>query len=111
MFLTKTLQLYKRYRRVPGLLFAGKNRAYPYISVSLKRQALRWLLLEQDNVELLAKPYLTREESEGHTKAFKQLTNSPSFIQIKSEESAAKMLPHKFTSDLLNHIERGNKWE
>ncbi|XP_076452857.1 uncharacterized protein LOC143288357 [Babylonia areolata] len=108
MFLTRFLQFYKRHRGTPGLLRAGKHRALPYISVSLKREALKWLMLEQQNLEVLSKPYLTPEEEYHSAKTRKE---QKSFIQKKLEEQQAKMLPHRTANDIFTNLYRQRRWE
>ena len=38
----------------------SKVRALPHISGHLKRTALKWMMIEQNNIELLSKPYLSQ---------------------------------------------------
>ncbi|KAK7475214.1 hypothetical protein BaRGS_00033518 [Batillaria attramentaria] len=85
-----------------------KHRALPYISVSLKRHALKWLMLEQDNLQILSTPYLTKEESSGHMTDKRKSSN---FIQEKRVAVSSKMLPHRLSDDLLNHLKTEKKWE
>ncbi|KAL8562607.1 hypothetical protein ACOMHN_045871 [Nucella lapillus] len=108
MLLTRVLQFYKKHRGTTGLLRAGKNRALPYISGSLKRQALRWLMLEEQNLQTLSKPYLTPEEEYNSAKARK---DQNVFLNKISERNQSKMLPHRTADDIFTNLYKHRRWE
>ncbi|KAK7087442.1 hypothetical protein V1264_021493 [Littorina saxatilis] len=108
MFFTRVLFFYKKHRGTPGLLRAGKHRALPFISVSLKKHALRWLMLEQQNVEILSKPYLSEEEEFNSAKARKQQDN---FVEKKLLERQANMMPHRTAKDIFTNLYKQRSWE
>ncbi|XP_046551090.1 ribosomal protein 63, mitochondrial-like isoform X1 [Haliotis rubra] len=106
MFFTRCLQYYKHRIRVPGLLYQGKNKVIPRISVDAKRRALCRLLVEQDNLDILKNPYLTMDEEHGHTK-------ERSAVKLERIRAAKKMkmIPHRHLEVELNHLNCSKKWE
>ncbi|XP_071110981.1 large ribosomal subunit protein mL63-like [Haliotis cracherodii] len=106
MFFTRCLQYYKHRIRVPGLLYQGRNKIIPRISVAAKRRALCRLLVEQDNLDILKNPYLTGDEEHGHTKERSAVKTE----QLRASKQL-KMIPHKLLEDELNHLNCSKKWE
>ncbi|XP_071178675.1 uncharacterized protein LOC143076589 [Mytilus galloprovincialis] len=67
MQLTRVVfRFFKRYKKVPGLLYGGKNKIIPKIYPQHKERALKWFLMNEENERILSEPYLTEKEEEGH---------------------------------------------
>merc|ERR1711860_276408 len=53
-------------KSMPGNIWSGKHRLYEKVTVSQKREAVKQILLEEQNREYLSIPYLTAEQEDGH---------------------------------------------
>ncbi|XP_041377222.1 ribosomal protein 63, mitochondrial-like [Gigantopelta aegis] len=106
MHFTRVLHFYKRYSKVPGQLYAGKNKIHPHITTPQKRAILRCLLMEQENLEILSRPCITKEQSSGHMKAMYDFP-TPNFRKMR----AGNMPPHMLFTDQLEHLNVSKKWK
>jgi hypothetical protein len=63
-----TLINFFKKNKIPGHLWRGKKRLYKQVTphaIAVTKQAFE---LQERNMQLLLRPFLTKEESEGHTK-------------------------------------------
>ncbi|ESO98156.1 hypothetical protein LOTGIDRAFT_239064 [Lottia gigantea] len=108
MQLTRLLCYYQHRMKVPGLLYAGKNKLVKPVTVEKKRQALNQLLLQKQNHDILSRPYLSKEVSSGHTKNSGQKLRRFEEIIAKRKH---KMLPHcSYETEIRRSLELRKGW-
>lgn len=113
MRLTKVLNvIWKSQKRIHGRLHAGKNqRIVPVIS-SQKASAVRWMTVEQQNIELLENPYVTKEEEMiyGTDHGLRAIKKQASFERMLAK-NRKPFRPDRTLIDHFEHLNVNKKWE
>ncbi|XP_074643457.1 large ribosomal subunit protein mL63-like [Tubulanus polymorphus] len=92
---------------MPGNIWTGKHRLYEPVTISQKRAAVNQLLLEEQNREYLAVPYLTREQEHGSMKE----KQDEKWRKLREAISGKSMRPNRFLVDALEHLNHNKRWE
>jgi len=100
---------YVRRRHIPGKLDIGKHQLVKPVTPSMKRAALTQLLLEQNNLNLLERPYLTLEEEHGHVVACGRSTLVHD--RMHDETIRKRMFANYTMEEHLDHLNVTKKWE
>jgi len=77
--------------------------------LAMKKEALEQLLLQEENMRLLQRPYLTEAEEEGHEDAYGRIA------ELKLKERDALVMKRMFKNytmeEHLEHLNVTKKWE
>ncbi|MBN3278855.1 RT63 protein, partial [Polyodon spathula] len=101
MFLT--VALFKK--GIPGKQWIGKYRRPRQVTWQMKRNMIERLEIEAANEYWLSRPYMTREQEQGHASE----RRLQKWVGIKSSK-AANFPQHTFLGDHLNHLNVTKKW-
>jgi len=79
------------------------------VTPSMKAKAVTQLLLEENNMKLLQRSYLTEDEEHGHVAASGRL--SVMHAKIQDDVITKRMYKHYTMEEHLNHLNVTKKWE
>ncbi|XP_055374698.1 ribosomal protein 63, mitochondrial [Condylostylus longicornis] len=101
------LQMFKK--TVPGHIFRGKRRLVKKVTMSSIRELRKDYERQEANMLFLRNPYLSLEESNGHTK---ELHKREELIKVwNNRNTLAKLKTHITLEDKLNHLKVKDVWE
>ncbi|XP_064474857.1 uncharacterized protein LOC135388910 [Ornithodoros turicata] len=95
-------------KHIPGKIDIGKVRVVPPVTGGTKLKIMHRLLLEEQNMMYLERPYLTPEE-EKHLPPSGIRANGRHYRLINKKEAAP--LKTLFAADLLAHLNTARQWE
>ncbi|XP_014282029.1 large ribosomal subunit protein mL63 [Halyomorpha halys] len=105
MRLTLSLFLFK----LPnGNIFSGKHRLVKPVTKKAVALLQRDLAVEEENMFYLRHPFLTREQSKGHSKHLQKASTRLEQFRIARNEKFAK---HKTLKNELSHLKVKEQWE
>ncbi|CAH1801501.1 unnamed protein product [Owenia fusiformis] len=108
MHLTKYLQYFVRRRHIPGHLFKGKVRYWPRVTHEAKLKAVVDSLREQDNVDLLSRPYITEEQEHNYMYESGKVAER---ILAEKEKCKSNFFKHRSMEEHLAHLNHTKSWE
>ena len=115
MHLTRVLNWFIRYTKVPGNLYTGKNKIIPKIRVNHKERALKRFLLQEENFKVLDRPYLTTAEDNGHMEAlgFTEEAQNKQKLLENNHERWTKPMNRRihYLEEHLKHLNVQKSWE
>lgn len=101
------------YKRVPGSLWAGKQRKIPRLTASRKAAFMDELLLTQQNERYLSRPFLS-QEAEATTlpaeKAKELARENEVFYKIYEEKFRIRF-PNRKLEDFWSHLNNCKKFD
>jgi len=109
MHITRVLMFYVRRRKIPGRLDLGKHQLVKPVTPAMKAAALSEIVLEQKNLLLLQRPYLTEEEEEGHEVACGKRFRE--FTKMREDTITKRMFKNYTMEEHLEHLNTTKKWE
>ncbi|XP_021371264.1 uncharacterized protein LOC110461865 [Mizuhopecten yessoensis] len=114
MRLTCVLGYFKRYKSVGGQTFSGKNKVLRRVENTHKATAVKNLLQNARNIEILNKPYLTKEEEHGSGRILKKAGLKEDYVTKMKKLNEEKWLQKRPHYSIESHLEQLNvlkKWE
>ncbi|XP_013379777.1 ribosomal protein 63, mitochondrial [Lingula anatina] len=112
MHLTGVLGFYKRITKISGMRHRGKHRIIPQVTPKIKMQVVEDVFLQKRNLDILEKPYITKEQEYGHMAALgKENASRVNFKAKIVEEKRQKFCQHRSLEDQLEHLNNKKAWE
>ncbi|KAK3598960.1 hypothetical protein CHS0354_024632 [Potamilus streckersoni] len=100
---------WKKRKRIPGLTTEGKHQKVALIQPLWKLSAVKWMIMEQNNLDILDKPYLSKEVELRYIKDHNILQKK--HRELKEARDASRWLKHVYFTDQLEHLNVTKKWE
>ncbi|XP_069136497.1 large ribosomal subunit protein mL63-like [Argopecten irradians] len=114
MRLTCVLGYFKRYKSLGGQPFAGKYKVIRRVENTHKKTAVKNILQNARNMEMLNKPYITQEEEHGSAKALREAGYREEWLTKIKKQNEVKWLEKRPHYSIESHLEQLNiskKWE
>jgi len=108
MFITRALLFYVRRRHIPGKIDIGKHQLVKPVTVRMKKEALASLLLEQNNLSLIQRPYLSEEEESCFDDSEARIAE---FHKMRDEHIRKKLWSNYTMQEHFDHLNVSKKWE
>ncbi|KAG5685113.1 hypothetical protein PVAND_014310 [Polypedilum vanderplanki] len=96
-------------KTVPGHIFRGKRRLVRQVTPKDIRQKIKEYEQQEYNMNLLMRPYLTKEQSSGHAKELGKTAAKIKFYYDNPIKPAFR--PHVKIEDRLSHLRVSEAWD
>ncbi|XP_053161540.1 ribosomal protein 63, mitochondrial [Hemicordylus capensis] len=90
---------------IPGKQWIGKYRRPRFIGPEMKRNMIRRLEIEAENIYWLSRAYMTQEQSREQNREQRRAA-----LQALIDAARAKFPEHKYIADHLDHLNVTKKW-
>ncbi|OAF65819.1 hypothetical protein A3Q56_06460 [Intoshia linei] len=110
MKLTRILYYYVKLEKVPGRIDRGMRQRYQPVTSKLKYEALKRIILEQNNLDILKLNYLNQTEND---KIERMQSKQDEKIKETNtnDDKQSKLIRHGLLSNHLNHLNVIKRWE
>ncbi|KAK2151984.1 hypothetical protein LSH36_343g01002, partial [Paralvinella palmiformis] len=86
-----------------------KNKLVPRITVGMKKKAVNQLIMEEKNMCVLSRPYLTEAEE------YRHMVDSGRYQErierLQHERNLARMFKSRSMEDYFSHLNKCKNWE
>ncbi|XP_060067303.1 uncharacterized protein LOC132547549 [Ylistrum balloti] len=114
MRLTCVLGYFKRYKSLGGQPFSGKNKVIKRVENTHKATAVKNILQNARNMEIIKRPYISEKEERGSAKLLRNAGLREDFVTKMKKERDEKWLEKRPHYSIESHLEQLNiskKWE